>query len=672
MSLLMKGLSSLKTEGLKVTACRVVNYFARRMSTHYENKESRNERIDIKEIGDIGFHSIYQINEILGKTPKAKLLAFHLPQFHRIKENDAWWGEGFTEWTNTRKCKPRFDAHYQPRTPHADIGFYDLSELDALRKQVELARTHGIYGFCFYYYWFSGKRLLEKPLDLLLEHPELDINFCFCWANENWTRTWSGNAKDVLVEQKYSKNDSEHFIEDIVRYFNDSRYIKINGEPVIVVYNAKDIPNVRKVLLTWGDTAKKLGFPGIKIWIVRSFGITAQSLSIEDLIDKEIEFPPHELGSPELSVPNFENMVNGSLWDYSKLVDKILVKRKNEKYNPKLYRTAMLAWDNSSRRVEGYNAFVNFDLRWYYKWLKANVEESMYTFKPSERFTFVNAWNEWAEGTYLEPDEKFGYAALNVTTRAICLEDCFTHLEDNREVMGDVRSAIQVHIHYDDIASEVLLSLRAVRQPFDCFITTTSFEKAVSIFNLFKKGFNYRRLEILVVRNVGRDVAPFLLQLKHRIKHYEYFCHVHAKKSLHSDFGNEWRKELLGQLLNKNEGILELLDSNPNIGLINPTPHPRVKPFLGWAQNLPYANIVARKIGIPEINLPNVVDFPAGNMFWARADAVRQIFEYDWQERDFPEELNQLNETIMHGIERIWPLVCRYNGYDVHTLPSED
>ena len=178
-----------------------------------------------------------------GLKTDIKAIAFHLPQFHRVKENDEWWGVGFTEWTNTRKSQPRFNGHYQPRTPHELIGYYDLSERDTLAAQARLAKDFGIYGFCFYHYWFSGRRILEKPVDILLENPDIDINFCLCWANENWTRRWDGAEQDVLLEQQYSLSDRLAFIVDSERYLVDTRYIRIDGRPLILVYKPSVIPD---------------------------------------------------------------------------------------------------------------------------------------------------------------------------------------------------------------------------------------------------------------------------------------------------------------------------------------------------------------------------------------------------------------------------------------------
>ena len=206
--------------------------------------------------GYLPYDCEYQENVKFEGTPDVKMLAFYLPQYHTFPENDEWWGKGFTEWVNVKNGDARFEGHYQPRVPHKDIGYYNLEDISVLKRQAELAKEHGIYGFCFYYYWFSGKRLMEKPVDMLLEHPEIDLPFCLCWANENWTRAWDGQNKNILIAQDYSDEDDERFMIDLEKYISDKRYIRINGKPLVIVYNPGQIPDCHKSFAKWRECAK--------------------------------------------------------------------------------------------------------------------------------------------------------------------------------------------------------------------------------------------------------------------------------------------------------------------------------------------------------------------------------------------------------------------------------
>ena len=191
-------------------------------------------------------------------SKKFRPIAIHLPQFHPIKENDSWWGKGFTEWRNVAKAKPLFEGHYQPHIP-ADLGYYDLRLNEVREQQAEMARHYGIEGFCYYHYWFNGKRVLERPVNEIFESGKPDFPFMLCWANENWTRRWDGMENDILLEQKYSEEDDENHIEYLIQFFKDPRYIRVNNKPVIIIYKTFLLPDPRKTADTWRRMAAKYG-----------------------------------------------------------------------------------------------------------------------------------------------------------------------------------------------------------------------------------------------------------------------------------------------------------------------------------------------------------------------------------------------------------------------------
>ena len=373
----------------------------------------------LSEINSLFYESEYQENIDFSKhEPKVKAIAFYLPQFHSIPENDEWWGKDFTEWTNTRKAKPRFMGHYQPREPHNDFGYYNLTDVGTIKKQVKLAKQHGIFGFCFYFYWFSGKRLLYKPLDLFLSHPEIDINFCLCWANENWTKRWDGFDDDVLMSQDYSDVDPYRFIDDIKKYILDKRYIRLEGKAIILVYRPESIPNIADVFSKWRTHAVEIGIGEIQILACKTWFSAEYYLHIENIIDGAVEFPPHHIPRYVLEDISY-NENTGVVYNYEGVVAQVkyeLTTKSVNNYLFTLYRGCMLGWDNAARKKTAWFSFYKFSLRSFFEWASMLTEDAVQTKKP---FIFINAWNEWGEGTYLEPDKKYGYASINTLSKAI-------------------------------------------------------------------------------------------------------------------------------------------------------------------------------------------------------------------------------------------------------------
>ncbi len=339
-----------------------------------------------------------------------KYIAYYLPQFHSIPENDEWWGKGFTEWTNVTKGLPRFEGHYQPRLPR-DLGFYSLDSIDTIKKQVELAKKYGLYGFCFHYYWFSGKRLLEKPLDIFLEDKSIDFPFCLCWANENWTRRWDGLDDEILIKQDFTKEDLSTFIIDIEKYIKDDRYIKIEDRPLIIIYRPLLIPGIQKVLAQWNEQLKQIGVK-TPIWLaVQAFDMENP---MEYGFDAAIEFPPHKVGKGlalKKDLKLFDQSYQGHVFDMKDIISNSITY--SRKTDIPLIKAVFPSWDNEARKRGKGMTFINSSPQLFKKWLD---HASTYALKEpihEKSFVFINAWNEWAEGAYLEPDQHYGYAYLD-------------------------------------------------------------------------------------------------------------------------------------------------------------------------------------------------------------------------------------------------------------------
>lgn len=378
-----------------------------------------------------------------------KLIAFYLPQYHRIKENSEWWGAGFTEWTNVVTGEPNYRGHYQPHLPR-DLGFYDLSNVNVMREQAEMAKLYGVSAFCFYYYWFSGRRVLETPIDNFLKS-DVNIEYCLCWANENWTRTWDGDNHNVLLEQKYLESDPVEFITSLIPHFLDKRYIRVDNKPLLVVYRAKDIPNPAHVFKTWRKIAAENGIPDIHIAAVDFYDIKRPE---EVGADALVEFPPHKFNgihSMPSKMPEFINKnFKGSIVDYSKVVTQS-AKRKRPDFT--LYRGVVPSWDNTARRQNTPTIFYGSSPELFADWLSYIRAYTRDTFQNrDDKLMFVNAWNEWGEGCHLEPDQRWGFRYLEAVKLSSRFNPNTTTVESTRNKL--LSTAASEILRRDQIKSE--------------------------------------------------------------------------------------------------------------------------------------------------------------------------------------------------------------------------
>ena len=370
------------------------------------------------------------------KQNKPKLIAFYLPQFHPIPENDTWWGKGFTDWVNVKKAQPLFEGHRQPREPEDTLGHYDPRQAEVMEKQAALARDHGLYGFCFYHYWFNGKLLLEQPLERFLKQRTPELPFCLCWANEPWTRAWDGRNRDVLMPQDYGERDDwERHFKYLLPAFRDERAIKVDGKPVFLIYRVGAIRRINDMLRTWRELAHEAGLPGLHI--VSMLTAFTDSSDIDGIgIDATCEFFPTYAFRPRFRdlfwsgfkmglhlrvlkryTPFFRDRVIRV--DYDFIWKRILATKKRFKIQ---YRGVFAAWDNSPRKGHKGVIMQNATPQRYGYWLRkqlARVRQDT----SQEPLVFVNAWNEWAEGAYLEPDKTFGYGYLDETRQALATDE---------------------------------------------------------------------------------------------------------------------------------------------------------------------------------------------------------------------------------------------------------
>lgn len=719
-------------------------------------------------------------------TTDIKTLAFYLPQFHTFPENDAWWGKGFTEWTNTRKALPRYPSHYQPREPHDDIGYYDLSDWTVLDKQAKLLKKHGLYGLCIYHYWFSGKQLMETVVNNLIAHPEIDLNFCLCWANENWTRTWDGLEKSILISQKHEDDDLQYII-DLVPYIADRRYIRIDGKPLIMVYRASELPDASRTFARWREWARENGVGELEIWCVRG-GANSPASCLPDGADGEVEFPPAYSTMP-IVLKNTEE--GAAIMHYRGLVNEIVSGRSCvETFKHPVYRCAMMGWDCAARR-KAFHGWYGFSPEWYYSWLHYNVEYTRKHHAPERRFMFVNAWNEWAEGTYLEPDKLFGYTNINTTSKAIFdlpLKDHFStseemelveksglydenwylstyddlrqsgmhalyhyviagwkegrspseyfpgalylffhpelkqglrspmvdyfvnrrtpdHLQElcdnfdsitksvrrklkiSRQYISDLpeapehfekkKVAIHLHCFYPDMIEGICKHLANIPFEFDMLVSVPGDRMINEIFPKLRRLLpNMGECIIRHTPNRGRDIAPLLCTFRKKLLKYDYFCHIHTKKSLHTPSHSIWAEFIYSRLFPGKDTakIRALLDQDA--GIVYPPDFltMREEPS-GWGSNLDFAQHLVNNAQLNldlEKEFP-IIEFPQGSMFWARTDYLKDLLNRQWEYNDFPKEPLGTDGSIAHALERlffIWGI--RQEGRVCQLFKQED
>lgn len=349
----------------------------------------------------------------------ARLIAFYLPQFHPIAENNEWWGDGFTEWTNVRPAKPQFTRHYQPHIP-GELGYYDLRDRSVQQRQIELAKLYGVEGFCFYFYWFAGKRLLETPVQNYLDDPSLDLPFCLSWANENWSRRWDGRDHDVLMAQMHSPEDDLAFIASVSQYMRDQRYIRLDGRPLLLVYRPSLLPDPAATAARWRRWCMENGLGEIYLAYTQSF---EHNDPREYGFDAAIEFPPNNSGVPLITehIPTKAGF-QGKVFDWSALVERSFA-YPSKPYT--LFRGLCPSWDNTARRGANGTILANSSPERFTRWASNAIGDTKARFKAAdERLVFINAWNEWAEGAHLEPDQRYGYAWLESLRVALaCNED---------------------------------------------------------------------------------------------------------------------------------------------------------------------------------------------------------------------------------------------------------
>jgi lipopolysaccharide biosynthesis protein len=577
----------------------------------------------------------------------ATVVAFYLPQFHPIPENDAWWGEGFTEWHNVTRALPQFEGHAQPRLP-GELGFYDLRLADAMRRQMQLAREYGVGAFCSYFYWFAGKTLLETPLQQWLADPTLDLPLCLCWANENWSRRWDGRADDILIGQRHSPADDLAFIEHVARYLADPRYLRVGGKPLLLVYRPGLLPDPKATAARWREWCRANGIGEIQLAYVQSFDrVNPRTIGF----DAAVEFPPNNTTLAPITAR--QHLLNpdyrGDVHDWRELARQSMAQP--EPAYPR-YPGVNPGWDNEPRRSGGGRVFAHASPRAYRDWLRHAISVAQRRF-PAQPLVFINAWNEWAEGAVLEPDSRLGHAWLEATRTAL-----------QPAPIADTRPCAVIHVWYPELLDELVAALRASGIDWRIVITTAREREQAVRERVAQLGLD---AEIDVFENRGRDILPFL-HVANRLldEGVGVVLKLHTKRSTHRDDGRRWFGELIERLTAPTRArlLLDAFIDDPKLGMIGPEGHmPRLDDYLGAnADRLEY---LALRMGMPATGLINEDRFVAGSMFWVRLEALQPVLDaclFPWE---FESEAGQIDGTAAHAAERLFAMAAAHAGYHV-------
>ena len=499
---------------------------------------------------------------------------------------------------------------------------------EIIKQKIDLAKRHGIYGFGIYYKWSIDNNIYDKELSIFSDSKTINFPFILICDFEDF-----GKKNNYINVNPHIEIDIDKFIKNIKKYLLSKNYIKINNKTVISISNNSENENFKQIILILRQKALENGIGEVFLLFPLFQKFNLKYINILD-------------GVYDLSKINLfdKNESDYNISYYSGMIYKNIIFNKNYK-NCLIFRTSIIEIKNNNNSKK--NILKDYSPEKFYLLNKIIIEWTNENLDKNNKFIFINGWNNYNEGNYLEPDEKYGYASIK---------------------------AIQAHIYYVDLINTIINKTNNIPMKYDLFISTISNQKKQIIEQYLKNNSKANKYEIKIVDNKGRDVLPFITQLKKKIKNYKYICHIHTKKSAHGiNLGYNWRNYLYNNLLGSKEIILEFLndfESFKNLGFIFPEPYYDIikkrdnyenSQFFLHKPNIKYINLMIKRI-FGKFEVGKKLIFPSGNMFWAKVNAVFQIFEINFK-KAFPKEMNQTNDTIMHGIERLWLFLVKLNGY---------
>lgn len=594
---------------------------------------------------------VERTDEPLPDPLPATLVAFYLPQFHTIPENDEWWGKGFTEWRNVARALPQFEGHAQPRLP-GDLGFYDLRNPQVLRDQAELAQAYGIGAFCMYFYWFGGKTLLELPHLQWLNDPSITLPICLCWANENWTRTWDGRAEDVLIAQQHSPEDDLAYIAHVAQYLRDPRYLRVDGKPLLLVYRPGKLPDPKATAERWRTWSRDNGIGELCIGYVQSF----ERPDPRDIgFDVAVEFPPN-LSTPT-NITERQTLLNpdyqGEVLDW-----RDVAREYSERPMPeyRLFPGVNCGWDNEPRRPGRGRTYLHASPRVYERWLAGTIRTRLALAEGHDRVVFVNAWNEWAEGAALEPDLANGAAWLTATRSALA--------SPLKPFQGaGCTPCVVIHAWHIDVLGTILDRVISTRTAWRIILTTSAARQSAAQEALRMRGLE---ADVRIFENRGRDLLPFLrVAAELEREGVDFVLKLHTKKSPHLDNGEQWRSELLQELLDAKTvtHVIDVFARKRSLGLVTAAGHLLpVTRYMGANDNA--LALLERQASGKSTSVEGA-KFPAGSMYWVRLASLAPLLDMPLLHEWFEQEAGQIDGTLAHAVERFVGAALAGAGYEI-------
>ncbi len=596
-----------------------------------------------------------------------KIVAFYLPQFHRTKENDRWWGTGFTEWDNVKKAKKLFWGHFQPKKPIKDIGYYNLTNPETIKFQARLMKNYGINGVAIYYYNFNGEKILTKPIEIIYNDKSIDINYCLFWANENWTKIWTGDENTILLEQKYEENTEYQLVDDIHKYLEDNRYIRLDGKPVFIIYKILNIPNPKIFI----DKLRQYAQERYKtdLYIIgciheyrenNKYNFDEKAIGLDALV----EFGPlylyknsktYEKNNIKHNLLDYRSQVWNAINNYSCIKDRVI------------FPTVYNGFDNSPRRPKGGSYItINFSVYRFYYWLINAIDFVNKKYK--QKVVFIHSWNEWAEGTAIEPTEKYGYTLLDMIAKSKGGIELTKPSSNNKTTKKtEQRIIVMFHCYYLDLAEKYITTCDNIERKYDMIITTDKEEKKDSIEKLINKKRKYlSKYSIITVPNRGRDIAPFFIELNKVRQDYDIGLHIHTKKSSYNKNLELWADDIISKLLPKGEKMEKILNmlQEDKVGIIIPELYREILPYIDLGDNYQNIKKILNRIRIREKYFwEEFYDFPAGSMFWFKVECLQDIFTLNLDYNDFEEETGHVDGTLAHALERVICVCAKHANY---------